>query len=233
MPQLVGAREERGDPRAGRPPRGPRRPRRRSRGAGQGAARARAAGLDGDRRGRGHPARQARRGRQAGRRASAARREGVDFDSMDGRPTHLFFVLVAPENSTGVHLKALARISRLFKDPEFRTRLMQAKDAPEIYPRHRRRGRQVLMRHDNPAGDASAGRLAAAAERSTITVAGEHADGPRLRATSTPTATTTAPTAAPGQMHARLRRLQLRLRSGPSAATRRPAVAARRSCASS
>lgn len=58
---------------------------------------------------------------------------GVDFDSMDGRPTHLFFVLVAPENSTGVHLKALARISRLFKDPEFRTRLMQAKDAPEIY----------------------------------------------------------------------------------------------------
>src|SRR5439155_885560 len=45
---------------------------------------------------------------------------GVDFDSMDGRPTHLFFVLVAPENSTGVHLKALAGISRLFKDPEFR-----------------------------------------------------------------------------------------------------------------
>jgi PTS system nitrogen regulatory IIA component len=58
---------------------------------------------------------------------------GVDFDSMDGRPTHLFFVLVAPENSTGVHLKALARISRLFKDPEFRTRLMQAKDAAELY----------------------------------------------------------------------------------------------------
>ena len=59
--------------------------------------------------------------------------EGVDFDSMDGRPTHLFFVLVAPENSTGLHLKALARISRLFKDPEFRTRLMQAKDGPDIY----------------------------------------------------------------------------------------------------
>src|SRR5581483_3223900 len=58
---------------------------------------------------------------------------GVDFDSMDGRPTHLFFVLVAPENSTGVHLKALARISRLFKDPEFRTRLMQSKDAAEIF----------------------------------------------------------------------------------------------------
>jgi nitrogen PTS system EIIA component len=59
--------------------------------------------------------------------------QGVDFDSMDGRPTHLFFVLVAPENSTGVHLKALARISRLFKDPEFRTRLMQAKTADDLF----------------------------------------------------------------------------------------------------
>lgn len=60
-------------------------------------------------------------------------REGLDFDSMDGRPTHIFFVLVAPENSTGIHLKALARISRLFKDPEFRTRLMSAQDADEMY----------------------------------------------------------------------------------------------------
>jgi nitrogen PTS system EIIA component len=59
--------------------------------------------------------------------------QGVDFDSMDGRPTHLFFVLVAPENSTGVHLKALARISRLFKDPEFRTRLMQARGGEDLY----------------------------------------------------------------------------------------------------
>lgn len=60
-------------------------------------------------------------------------REGVDFDSMDGRPTHIFFVLIAPENSTGVHLKALARISRLFKDSEFRTRLLSAPDANEMF----------------------------------------------------------------------------------------------------
>ena len=59
--------------------------------------------------------------------------KGVDFDSMDGRPTHIFFVLLAPENSTGIHLKALARISRLFKDPEFRSRLMLAHDAAEMY----------------------------------------------------------------------------------------------------
>lgn len=60
-------------------------------------------------------------------------RQGIDFDSLDGRPTHIFFVLVAPENSTGIHLKALARISRLFKDAELRTRLIAADGAAEIY----------------------------------------------------------------------------------------------------
>lgn len=58
---------------------------------------------------------------------------GVDFDSMDGQPTFLFFVLVAPENSTGAHLKALARISRLFKDPDFRERLLDANDADSMF----------------------------------------------------------------------------------------------------
>ena len=58
---------------------------------------------------------------------------GVEFDSMDGQPTYLFFVLVAPESSTGAHLKALARISRVFKDPEFRRRLLAASDAESMY----------------------------------------------------------------------------------------------------
>lgn len=58
---------------------------------------------------------------------------GVEFDSMDGQPTYLFFVLVAPESSTGAHLKALARISRVFKDPEFRKRLLAAPDAEAMY----------------------------------------------------------------------------------------------------
>lgn len=58
---------------------------------------------------------------------------GVPFDSVDGRPTYLFFMLLAPGNSTGQHLKALARISRLFKDSEFRSRLLRAKDAAALY----------------------------------------------------------------------------------------------------
>ncbi len=59
--------------------------------------------------------------------------EGVDFASLDGRPTHLFFVLVAPENAAADHLKALARISRLLKDPSFRRRLLEAKTKKDIF----------------------------------------------------------------------------------------------------
>ncbi|MFH1623963.1 MAG: PTS sugar transporter subunit IIA [Pseudomonadota bacterium] len=59
--------------------------------------------------------------------------EGVDFESMDGKPTHLFFLLVAPENSAGVHLKALARISRLLKDSSFRQNLMEAKSKEDLF----------------------------------------------------------------------------------------------------
>jgi len=60
-------------------------------------------------------------------------REGVDFDAIDGKPTHLFFALLAPENSAGIHLKALARISRLFKNPGFRKAIVEAADAQAIY----------------------------------------------------------------------------------------------------
>jgi len=60
-------------------------------------------------------------------------RAGVDFSSLDGKPTHLFFLLVAPEDSAGAHLKALARISRLLKDDGFRQRLLAAPGAAELY----------------------------------------------------------------------------------------------------
>ncbi len=58
---------------------------------------------------------------------------GVEFESLDGNPTHLLFLLVAPEDSAGAHLKALARISRLFKDSQFRKVLMGARDVDELY----------------------------------------------------------------------------------------------------
>lgn len=60
-------------------------------------------------------------------------RAGIEFESIDGKPTHLVFMLVAPASSTGVHLKALARLSRLFRDADFRDRLMAAPDAVAMY----------------------------------------------------------------------------------------------------
>jgi PTS system nitrogen regulatory IIA component len=57
---------------------------------------------------------------------------GVPFHSLDGKPAHLFFLIMAPENSAGMHLKALARISRLLKDERFRRSLLEAADVDEL-----------------------------------------------------------------------------------------------------
>jgi len=57
-------------------------------------------------------------------------REGLDFAALDGHPTHLFFLLMAPQDSTSEHLRALARIARLMKDAALRQNLLDA-DGPE------------------------------------------------------------------------------------------------------
>jgi PTS system nitrogen regulatory IIA component len=59
--------------------------------------------------------------------------KGIDFESLDGNPTHLFILILAPENAAGTHLKLLARISKIFKVADFRSRLMEAKSQDEIY----------------------------------------------------------------------------------------------------
>ena len=58
---------------------------------------------------------------------------GIDFESVDRRPTHLFFVLMAPDDAAAQHLKALARISRLLKSAAFREHLLTLSSADEIY----------------------------------------------------------------------------------------------------
>jgi PTS system nitrogen regulatory IIA component len=68
-------------------------------------------------------------------------REGVQFHSLDGKPAHLFFLVVAPEHSAGMHLKALARISRLLKDARFRAALIDARDADDL--------RRILKEEDD------------------------------------------------------------------------------------
>jgi len=59
-------------------------------------------------------------------------RAGVPFQSLDGMPAHLFFLVAAPPDSAGLHLKALARISRLVKDARWREALLSARDAGEM-----------------------------------------------------------------------------------------------------
>jgi PTS system nitrogen regulatory IIA component len=60
-------------------------------------------------------------------------KEGLDFDSMDGQPAYLFFLLLAPENSSGVHLQVLTKIARILKNSAFRKELMRAQTKEELY----------------------------------------------------------------------------------------------------
>jgi len=65
--------------------------------------------------------------------ASFARsHEGVDFEAIDGQRTHHFFLLVVPEHSGGQYLKALARISRFFRDPTFRQKLSEVESLEDV-----------------------------------------------------------------------------------------------------
>jgi nitrogen PTS system EIIA component len=60
-------------------------------------------------------------------------RTGIPFDAVDGKPVHIFVALLAPQGVAGEHLKALARISKLVREPEFRNRLMTTQNARELY----------------------------------------------------------------------------------------------------
>jgi len=59
-------------------------------------------------------------------------KNGVDFDSLDGETVYIFFLLLAPQDSAGPHLKALARISRLLKDKYFRDNLRASSDGNAV-----------------------------------------------------------------------------------------------------
>lgn len=59
-------------------------------------------------------------------------KKGVDFDSLDGELVNIFFLLLAPQDSAGPHLKALARISRLLKDKYFRDNLRMCADDKSV-----------------------------------------------------------------------------------------------------
>ncbi len=64
--------------------------------------------------------------------ALGTHRRGVDFEALDGEPAYVFFLLVSPANVSGPHIKALARISRLLKNDDFKKKLIAARSSAEI-----------------------------------------------------------------------------------------------------
>ena len=60
-------------------------------------------------------------------------KKGIEFDSIDGKPVHLFFLLVSSPEHGQLHLKVLARLSRFLKDKIFRDSLTKAKTSEDIY----------------------------------------------------------------------------------------------------
>lgn len=69
---------------------------------------------------------------------------GIPFNAMDGRPVHLFFMLIAPENINGKHLKALAKLSRMLKDDKFRADLCNARSEDSLYQIIRTKDEEIL-----------------------------------------------------------------------------------------
>jgi len=65
--------------------------------------------------------------------ACGTKPSGIEFDSHDGKPAQIFFVLLAPEFAAGHHLKVLARLSRLLKEEHIRKALLDASDGSEMY----------------------------------------------------------------------------------------------------
>lgn len=59
--------------------------------------------------------------------------QGIAFESLDEKPTNFFITLIAPEDANGVHLKLLARISKIFRNQDFRSELMECSSEEEIF----------------------------------------------------------------------------------------------------
>ena len=57
----------------------------------------------------------------------------IDFEALDGQPVDLIFLLLAPEAAGADHLKALARVARLLRDPEIARRLRESRDSDALY----------------------------------------------------------------------------------------------------
>ncbi len=63
----------------------------------------------------------------------AISKKGVNFEALDGEPVYIFFLLVAPKDAAGPHLKALAQISRMLRDTYFCDLLRRCETTEQVY----------------------------------------------------------------------------------------------------
>jgi fructose-specific phosphotransferase system IIA component len=59
-------------------------------------------------------------------------RDGVDFEAQDGKPSHLFFLMVAPSSESGPHVQAIAKIVKMIKLDRFRKKLIESKKPEDV-----------------------------------------------------------------------------------------------------
>ncbi len=59
-------------------------------------------------------------------------KEGVDFESLDGKPAHLFFMMIAPTTESGPHVQAIAKIVKMIKIEDFRKKLLKASRSEDV-----------------------------------------------------------------------------------------------------
>lgn len=58
--------------------------------------------------------------------------EGIDFKAMDHKPSHIFFLIISPKNDYGLHVKTLARITKILRDGEWKNELINCKSRNHI-----------------------------------------------------------------------------------------------------
>ena len=71
-------------------------------------------------------------------------RDGVDYDSLDGEPVHMVFLIAAPNTEDNIHLEVLSRLSMLLMDDNFRANLMKASTVEEFFRIYRSGGKRKV-----------------------------------------------------------------------------------------
>ncbi|MCL6616061.1 MAG: fructose-specific PTS transporter subunit EIIC [Anoxybacillus ayderensis] len=79
-------------------------------------------------------------------------KEGIDYDSLDGKRSHLFFMIAAPEGANNTHLEALSRLSTLLMDASFRSKIENASTKQQIIQAIQEKEGEIVTEEKQPYG---------------------------------------------------------------------------------